>query len=104
GRRRSDWGPRRRTRGRSRSGLVVRRALFVALARPLALDPQEDRASDVDRAEGTGDDTEEHDPRERTNDLAREDQQRQRRGGNGDVREDGPRQRLVDRAIEDVVQ
>src|SRR5690349_1662194 len=76
------------------------RTLRVFLARPFPLDPEEKRTSDVDGAERSGEDSERHDPRERPNHLASEDEQREGGGQRGGVCQHRARQRLVDRAIE----
>src|SRR5215218_2946618 len=49
------------------------------LARELALDPEEQRAGDVDGAEGRDDDAERHDPGEGADHLAGEEKKRERR-------------------------
>src|SRR3954453_19076641 len=97
-------GTRSRTLTLAIFGERTRGSLRVFLTWPLALDPQEKRAGDVDRAERSGKDAECHDPRERSNDLTREEEQRECGGKGRGVREDGTRQRLVDGAVHDFVQ
>src|SRR6185503_7291983 len=63
-------------------------------SRPLALDPEQQGRGNIDGAERSGEDTEGHHPRERPDDLTREDQERERRSQRGRVREDRPWQRL----------
>src|SRR5689334_19027177 len=71
------------------------RALRVFLARPFPLDPEEERAGDVDGAERSGEDSERHDPREWPNHLASEEEKREGGREGGGVRQHGARQCLV---------
>src|SRR5688500_12204796 len=70
----------------------------------LALDPQQNRAGDEDRAEGADDDAEEEDPGERPQHLAAEDDEGEQTGDDRRARHDRSRQRLVHGAVERVVQ
>src|SRR5690348_10606826 len=73
-------------------------------ARPFALDPEEQRACDIDRAERAGENSERHDPGEWPNHLTGEQEEGERGGERRRMRQHGPGQRLVDRAIQDVAQ
>src|SRR3989441_8564632 len=74
------------------------------LARPALLDVHEERRRDIDRREGPREDREGHHQRKRPQHLAREQHERDRRRHGGPVCENGARQRLVDREIQDLVQ
>ena len=68
------------------------------------LDPDEHRTCDVDGAERSGHDSEQHHPCKRPDDFTGEQQQRECSSGGRGVREDGARKCFVDRAVERVVQ
>src|SRR6185503_1388102 len=95
-----------RTLATTALGQRARRTLVLGVrcTRPATLDVEEDRTSDVDRAERTGEHTERHDPRERADYFAGEEQQRQRRREHGGMRQHRARQRFVDRAVQYVAQ
>src|SRR3989475_618688 len=96
---RRGWrGERNGARGTERPGATR------VLARPALLDVHEERRRDIDRREGPREDREGHHQRKRPQHLAREQHERDRRRHGGPVCENGARQRLVDREIQDLVQ